>query len=102
MLTRFLPLAKVGQVIIRMSDEKLFTLGERPEQLECSLMLFDRNYNHILTTGFINDEKQDLISDTMRSQGLSDGFRTWLGRNITLLCEKVVPGAWLVCCQLTV
>ena len=36
------PLSKVGKIIIRISDEKLFTLGEETEQLECSLMLFDK------------------------------------------------------------
>ena len=86
------PLAKVGQIIVRMSDEKLFTLGEETEQLECSLMLFDRENNHILTTGFINDEKQNLISETMRNQGLSDGFMTWLGSEYYIVVRK--SGSW--------
>ena len=86
------PLTKVGQIIVRMSDEKLFTLGEETEQLECSLMLFDRENNHILTTGFINDEKQTLISETMRNQGLSDGFMTWLGSEYYIVVRK--SGSW--------
>ncbi len=82
------PLTHVGNIVLRISDTKLFTLGEETGQLDCSLLLFDKDKNHILTSGFLNQEKQALISKTVRENGLSQGFHTWLGSEFYVVVKQ--------------
>lgn len=86
------PLSHVGNILLRISGEKLFALGSETGQLECSLLLFDETRKHILTSGFINSEKQVLISETMRKNELSEGIHTWLGSDYYVVVKD--SGLW--------
>jgi sensor histidine kinase YesM len=62
------PLKHVGKVIARLPKDKLFTLGEEVEQFDCTLLFFNKDKEHVLTIGSMDNEQQELIAKSMSSK----------------------------------
>ena len=71
------PLRKVGQMIVKIDTSRLFNIGDGAEELSYSLLLFDKDKEHIVTTGSISLETQKSIIDFYNSERMSEGVMLW-------------------------
>ncbi len=81
------PLSYVGKIIVRVSDEQLFIMGDESEELNCTIMLFNRASRHVVTLGALGEDIQASISELVE-EGITEGQKDFGGKEYFVSFDK--------------
>lgn len=81
---RLSPLQRVGKVIARLSENRLFSLGSAGESFDSTIMFFDKNDMPIMAIGDMELQQQEIImeslADRIGSNIPGESVESWNGQ----------------------